>query len=510
MKLSKTDFLIFRECAHNAWVKLHRPEVYRAEPLSAFDQALLEAGNEVDALARQLFPGGCLIARGDAETTARLVAERLPVLYQPVFETDQFTTACDILVWNAASARYDLFEVKASSSESENRARDEAYTYDLAFQSRVLDANGVPLGRHILVRLDSAYVRDADLDIHALFHLDDRSDAVSALGDVIAHEMDTAHDLLSRATPLPAPCNCMTKGRSAHCTTFAFTNTEVPAYSVHDITRIGASKKKLAELVDRGILDIREVPDDFELSDTQRNQVRAARSGRIWIDEDAIADHLGTLAYPLAFLDYETFPAAIPRFPGYGPFHHIPFQYSLDVIRAPGAAVEHFEFLHIAPTCPDMALLDALRRDMPATGSVITWNQTFERGINDKLAARNPSAASFLIGVNARVVDLMDVFSDQAYVHPGFRGRTSIKAILPVLVPALSYKALAIQEGATATVRWNEIATGAVSEAEASRIAADLLAYCALDTRAMVEIWRVLEGEVGADSWNRNHLITKA
>ena len=145
----------------------------------------------------------------------------------------------------------------------------------------------------------------------------------------------------------------------------------------------------------------------------------------------------------------------------------------------------------------DMALLDALRRDMPATGSVITWNQTFERGINDKLAARNPSAASFLAGVNARVVDLMDVFSDQAYVHPGFRGRTSIKAILPVLVPELSYTTLAIQEGATATVRWNEIATGAVSEAEARRIAADLLAYCALDTRAMVEIWRVLEGEVG-------------
>lgn len=30
MKLSKTDFLIFRECAHNAGVRLHRPAVYRA------------------------------------------------------------------------------------------------------------------------------------------------------------------------------------------------------------------------------------------------------------------------------------------------------------------------------------------------------------------------------------------------------------------------------------------------------------------------------------------------
>lgn len=502
MRLSKTDFLIFRECAHNAWVKLHRPEVYRAHPPSEFDQSLMEAGNAVDVLARDLFPDGMLIARDDAAATAALLADRYRVLYQPVFETDQFTTACDILVWDAAAGRYDLYEVKASSSESENRARDEAYTYDLAFQSHVLRANGVPLGRHILVRLDSSYIRGADLDNRALFHLNDRTEVVAALGEVIAHEMDTAHDLLSRPTPLPAPCTCMTKGRSAHCTPFAFTNPNVPAYAVHDIARIGTSKKKLAELVDRGILDIRDVPSDFELSETQQNQVRAAKTGRTWIDDDAIADFLATLAYPLAFLDYETFPAAIPRFPGYGPFHHIPFQYSLDVIRGPDAGVEYFEFLQLGPTCPDVSLLDALRRDMPATGSVITWNRTFETGINDRLGVRNPSAAPFLAALNARVVDLMDVFSDQAYVHAGFRGRTSIKAILPVLVPALSYTALSIQEGATATARWNEIATGAVSGDEARRIADDLLAYCALDTRAMVEIWRVLEGEVAmARKW---------
>ena len=205
MKSSKTDFLIFRECAHNAWVKLHRPEVYRAQPISEFDQSLMEAGNAVDVLARDLFPGGMLMARGDAAATATLVADRYRFLYQPVFETDQYTTACDILVWDATAGRYDLYEVKASSSESENRARDEAYTYDLAFQSHVLRATGVPLGRHVLVRLDSAYVRDADLDLHALIPFDDRSQAVAALRDAIAPEMDTAHDLLSRPTPAPAP-----------------------------------------------------------------------------------------------------------------------------------------------------------------------------------------------------------------------------------------------------------------------------------------------------------------
>jgi hypothetical protein len=43
-------------------------------------------------------------------------------------------------------------------------------------------------------------------------------------------------------------------------------------------------------------------------------------------------------------------------------------------------------------------------------------------------------------------------------------------------------------------VRWNEIVTGQVDAATAAAIRDDLLRYCGLDTRAMVEIWRVLRG----------------
>ena len=120
------------------------------------------------------------------------------------------------------------------------------------------------------------------------------------------------------------------------------------------------------------------------------------------------------------------------------------------------------------------------------------WNQTFERGINDELGERNSAAREFLGRLDARIADLIDVYAMQAYVHPDFKGKTSIKNILPVLVPSLSYKELGIQEGATATVRWNEIVTGQVDAAAAAQIRANLLQYCGLDTRAMVEIWRVL------------------
>ena len=164
MKLTKTSYLTYRDCAHNAWVQMHRPDIYNAQPLSEFDEALMETGRDVDELGRGLFPGGVLIERGDVASTAAEVARRTPVLYQPVFETDRHSTACDVLRWNATSGSYDLFEVKSSTSNSK-KDKDELYTYDLAFQSKSWRECSVPLGRCFIVRLRSTYERGDELEI---------------------------------------------------------------------------------------------------------------------------------------------------------------------------------------------------------------------------------------------------------------------------------------------------------------------------------------------------------
>ena len=115
-----------------------------------------------------------------------------------------------------------------------------------------------------------------------------------------------------------------------------------------------------------------------------------------------------------------------------------------------------------------------------------------EKGINDALAARNPDAEGFLASVNKRVIDLIDIFADQSYVHPGFKGRTSIKAVLPALVPALSYESLAIQDGAAACAIWNRLVSGRFDAPDRQKSACDLLLYCGQDTRAMFEIWNIV------------------
>lgn len=495
-KLSKTNYLVYRDCAHNAWVKVHRPDVYHAKPPSVFEQAVMDTGNDVDARARGLFPGGVLIRRGDADGTAQLVAQRSPILYQPVFETDRYTTACDILVWDADREVYDLYEVKASTSGEDRKAKDDLYAHDLAFQAVLLKVCGLPLGRLFLTRLDGSYVSDGTLDLDRLFTREDFTDRVMPMLDAVAAEMDAAHDTVNLDAMPAAPCSCIYKGRSSHCTTFGFINPEVPDYGVHDLSRIGLSPRRLRALVDADILALDDVPDDFELTVNQANQLRAARRQESFLDVAPLAAFLDRIRYPIAFLDYETYPCALPRFAGFRPYDHVPFQFSQHVVSHAGGEAVHRDFLYTGASCPDAHFVSALRDAVPPEGSIVVWNRTFEQGINEKLAVRLPHERAFLDSVNARIVDLMDVFTGQMVVHPGFRGRTSIKWVLPALVPQLSYDGLAIQEGATASETWNRIVTGDMEVDEADDARNDLIAYCKRDSLAMVEIWRVLLGAV--------------
>jgi signal transduction histidine kinase len=71
----------------------------------------------------------------------------------------------------------------------------------------------------------------------------------------------------------------------------------------------------------------------------------------------------------------------------------------------------------------------------------------FEKGVIERLAKDFPEEAPFLKDLNSRMVDLLDVFKNAWYYDPQFGKSASIKDVLPVLVPALSYKSLAINNG---------------------------------------------------------------
>ena len=112
------------------------------------------------------------------------------------------------------------------------------------------------------------------------------------------------------------------------------------------------------------------------------------------------------------------------------------------------------------------------------------------RGVLNSLRNKFPKYAPELKSMTERLWDLHPIF-EKHYRHWRFGSKSSIKVVLPTLVPELSYKDLEIQEGGGASFGWvRMIESGDVDSQE--NIARDLLAYCGLDTLAMVRLLEVL------------------
>ena len=163
-------------------------------------------------------------------------------------------------------------------------------------------------------------------------------------------------------------------------------------------------------------------------------------------------------------------------------------QYSLHIQRTPNARLEHKEYLHTENSNPIIPLCKALQKDIGNGGSVIVWNKGFEGMCNRSMAESAPAFNDFLLDVNARFFDLMEVFSKRMYVHKDFKGSSSIKKVLPVLVPELSYKILDIRDGGAATTTWGKLIFAMENEAEKRESIHALLEYCKMDTLAMVKV----------------------
>ena len=221
-------------------------------------------------------------------------------------------------------------------------------------------------------------------------------------------------------------------------------------------------------------------------------QLQVARTGKPVIDTANISTILNTTKYPIAFLDYETFFPAIPLFDGYRPYQQMVFQYSLHILTENGD-LQHSECLVRTLADPVPEILRTLQSQLPENGTIVVWNKGFEMGRNKEMAALLPDHAAFLRALNRRVFDLMDIFRKNYYVHPDFQGSCSIKKILPVLIPNLSYKDLVIQEGGTASLTWYRMLTDGRSEEEKAKTCDHLLNYCKLDTLAMVEVFQKLK-----------------
>jgi CRISPR/Cas system-associated exonuclease Cas4 (RecB family) len=466
--LSKTDFLEYLVCPLHLWAKKHGQ--IELEP-SLFDQHLMAQGNEIQQLAYSFLE--------------EHLAEQGDVGFEVTYRDGDFQVRVDGLLYDPDEEVIDIYEVKSSNS-----IKKENY-YDVTFQRLVCEAS-TEVRDVYLVYVNGNYVRGDNIKLEDFFLIENLNEEVKKRREEVLFERERALVVAVQEDPSGIPgCH-----KPQTCPSPQLCHGELPAYPIFNLPRL--SYNKAMELKESGVTSIREIPADYELSDKQELHKEAVALGQPLIDQAAIRGELEGLEYPLFFLDYETYPPCVPLYPGYRPYQHVVFQYSLHLIMDPEGDLKQHELLITGKEDPGPELVPHLLERIGESGSILVWNKTFETGKNRAMAERYPEYSAGLLEVNERIYDLMEIFSKGFYVDQDFRGSASLKAVLPVLVPEFknAYEELPISGGDQAMLIWKQIIDGKIPEDQLSQIRDDLLAYCRLDTLAMVRIWERMWEEI--------------
>ncbi|MDZ4668377.1 MAG: DUF2779 domain-containing protein [bacterium] len=447
------------QCYKRLW--LHKKHKELADPESEETQMIFARGTDVGVLAQGLFSGG-IDAQGEeeyanpttAQRTAELMALQTPIIYEAAFIYKDVICAVDILVRHQNG--YFAYEVKSTNSLKPQHINDAALQY------WVLTGAGVNLSDFFVVHFNREYVRMGALSIQALF------EPTSVLGEIFMQQEMIGSDIqilkkvlrlkkepdisIGKHCSKPYPCNF-----SVHCNNLlADDNTQIEELEASNLTQVS---------------------NPFEA---------------IQINQEAWDEFADTLAYPLYFFDFETVVYGVPVFDYSRPYQQIPFQYSLHIKTAANSESHHKAFLGDGWSDPRLALVEKLLQDAGDKGSILVWNAVFERSRIHELMRDFPDHEVGLSLLLERMIDLANPFKRNGAIGTApFGGSWSLKAVLPVLAPHLSYAELNISNGGDASFIYSELA--GMNEASYQQTRQDLLDYCYLDTWGMVVILEKIE-----------------
>ena len=480
MKISKSKFVAGVQCLKRLYWQVHEPEL-AAEPDAAVE-AIIEQGREVGLLARQLFPGGVEVdGSGGLDEAIRRTRELIanpeaPAIFEGAFEHGDVVVRVDILQ-RRKDGRWRLVEVK-STADLKNH-----HLEDVAIQARVVSRSGVDLASVCLAHVNRNYIfQGGSVDASRFFRIRNLTRRVERLLPKLTFLLRSEFRVLAmpEAPDLPPGPHCTVP---VTCEFFDRCNPERPEDHIEYLPRIHASA---VEELEMGIDSIRDIPEDFELTEIQRRACATVQTGEPWFSPELPAE-LAKLEYPLYFLDFETVNPAIPRFSGMRPYDHLPFQWSVHVQNQPRAEPERYEFLATDATDPRREFINSLCAVLGEGGSIVVYNQQFEANRLSELAAVLSEFAGRVETIQRRLFDLLPVIRNCVY-HPAFAGSYSLKAVLPALVPEMTYEGMAVANGQDAGLVWESLVRGLVDPAGRDSISKALLDYCGQDTLALVRL----------------------
>jgi len=485
-RLTKSRFLAGRRCPKKLWLGCHEPE--RAAPLPDGVRTIRAMGDQIGRLARLLFPGGVLVEAGprehaDAvlETKKYMADPAVTAIFEAAFEFAGVHVRVDVIE-RLGNDRWGLREVKAAS-----RLKD-AYVEDAAIQCWVATGSGTRVESVELIHVNSAFERDAGEIIWSdFFSRVDISDEVNGFSNILPELVDGFLGVIAADAPPAVEPSMHCRARHLceywdHCT---------GGKSDNWILRMPRlTRKQFDGLSDAGIESVVEIPDGFPLHRSQRHMCEAVRTSRSFV-QHGLAERLPGTGPPASYLDFETANPAVPLYPGTRPFQNIPFQWSLH--RDSGdARLVHSEFLADATGDPRREFCETLLAALRDSDDPVLVYSPFESRVLENLAGSFADLSDEIRAVRNRLVDLLPIVRECVY-HLDFHGSFSIKSVAPALAPGFGYGDLdGVSEGGVAAAAFHEMASGASDSERVARLREQLLAYCARDTLALVQVHRAL------------------
>lgn len=484
--LSKSGIVTGLQCEKRLFLQKHSREL--ADSTSDQRRNAQHSGSQVGDIARTYFEGGVLVyselkgeerERDQLQQTQALLNSEVPFIYEATFLWEGVIVRIDILerkgrVWN-------IYEVKASTSIKR------MHSFDLAVQVFIARKSGLLIRKASIMLVNNRYVLGESFNVKEFFVTTNLNRKIEkhleTLGSTIHRlklMLEESEPQISIGNHCSSPYKCEFKG---HCWK------HVPKASILEL----CGNKDIAwELWNQGITDFKEVPKEAleEFAPAQLGQHTAHLRGKALVDKGALKEFIASIKSPIHYLDFEAFSTAIPLFKGSKPYDQMAFQYSLHIEN--GEELTHLDFVAnpIEETDPRKQMIQALLRDLQAKGDILVYNLNFEKRVFMNIAKAYPEYKAEIDLIIPRLKDLIIPFKDKMVVSAEMRGKTSIKNVLPALVPSMNYDDLEIQNGAAASLEFAHLIANKITSEETI---AQLKKYCEQDTLAMVYILEALK-----------------
>ncbi|MEA3378059.1 MAG: DUF2779 domain-containing protein [Nanoarchaeota archaeon] len=470
--LSKSNYLIGLQCPKYLWVIFNNKEII--PEVSAEQQHILEQGLMVENHAKKLFPEGIEINKEPTEEQLKMCKP----LFEAKFVFENIHARADILK-PVNKNEWDIIEVKSGT-----KIKD-VNLHDLSFQKYCYEKAGLKIRKACIMHINNRYIRKAKLDLNELFIIEDMTEDVNAYMEGIDKRIDKMFQIIKQKempeTGIHIKCNdpypCKLKNQCW----------KLPDGNVFELYRNGRSS---FELFDQNIVEIKDVPNEYKITAKQRIQIQCAKEKVVHVNKEEVLNFLKQIKEPEYFLDFECFNPAIPVYENAKPYQQIPFQFSLHV-RTDDNLI-HYSYIADGSDDPREKFIEELKKVLGTKGSILVYNQRFEKHIINSLAEIFPKYKKWAQSLDKRFVDLWIPFKNFYYYNPKQKGSASIKYVLPALTN-VSYEGLAINNGLLASSEFLRMALGdkdgkLPSEEEIENIRKNLEEYCGLDTEAMIFI----------------------